>query len=125
MAQTTQKGIPMATKSLRNDHLAIAHNHLDLSAQELGACADTLYETLTTLEEELQESELKDRVLHALAALQMQDIITQRLRKVQDFLALLDNEVTLPADEAYLEEFAWENEVNQDDIDAMFSEYKG
>ncbi len=115
----------MATNGFVNEQLAIAHNHLQLGAEELSSCADKLYETLSFLEEHTDNEEDKNRIIEALAALQMQDIITQRLAKVRDFLASLDKEVTLPTDEGFLREFAWENEVDQNDIDAMFEEYKG
>ena len=115
----------MAEKNIQNEQIAIALNHLDLAKDELETCANTLYSSLQSLEQNITDEALHETLTNALASLQMQDIITQRIEKLKDFLTILDANVSLPLDESYLNEFAWENEVNQDDIDAMFNEYKG
>lgn len=115
----------MVTKSFANEQLAIAYTHLQKSEKELSECADQLFDFLSSLEKQTTDAQQKDRIAHALAKLQIQDIITQRLTKVQNFLISLDKEITLPTDDNFLREFAWEKEVDQNDIDSMFENYKG
>lgn len=115
----------MEEKKIQNNQIAIALNHLELMQKELETCTNTLYSALQTLEQNITDEALHETLTNALASLQMQDIITQRIAKLKEFLAIVDANVSLPLDESYLNEFAWENEVNQDDIDALFNEYKG
>lgn len=111
--------------TMRNEHFQIATNHLQQARDEITECANTIYETLMQLQQTDLPQTSKELVMEALASLQMQDIITQRMDKLSDFLQRVDKEITLPDDEGYLEAFAWENEVDQSDIDAMFNDYKG
>ncbi len=104
---------------MKNRSLEIAIQHLHLSKEELGKCATEISHKIESLME--RSPELSSDLLETLSALQMQDIITQRLTKIEEFLQLLDQKVDFSASADYLEEFAWENEVDQDDIDAMFS----
>ncbi len=106
--------------SFNNEQMAIASKHIRLAREELAECANSIYKALETLHTNCDNSELKEIIFEAMAALQMQDIITQRLVKLEDFIQRIDSVVSLPLDSVYLEEFAWENEVSQDDIDAMF-----
>ena len=111
--------------SFKNQNIAIASNHIDLSLQELDNCATKLFSTLTQLEKNCNDTQYHSTLQEAIAILQMQDIITQRLKKIQDFLTTVDKSVTIDSDERFLQEFAWENEVDQADVDAMFENFKG
>ncbi|MRJ01886.1 MAG: hypothetical protein GXO19_06550 [Epsilonproteobacteria bacterium] len=107
---------------MRNEALRIAVNHLQLASTELGECAQKVSKEL---EEGIGISERGEAIdvqtlLDALTALQMQDIVTQRLQKVQDFLKLLDQHLLIKSSEEFLDRFAWENEVNQEEIDRLF-----
>ncbi len=115
----------MQNKNFCNQNIAIASHHIDESLQELDTCATKIFTALSQLEQTCNDSESLASIQDALAILQMQDIITQRLKKIQDFLILLDKKVTVESDEQFLEEFAWENEVDQSDVDALFENYKG
>jgi len=119
------KGWAMAEKKIQNEQIAIALNHLNLANEELQMCSNTLYTTLQNLEKEISNPILHEMLIKAITSLQMQDIITQRIEKLKSFLKALDEKISLSTDKSYLEEFAWENEVEQDDIDSMFNEYKG
>ncbi|BCD61844.1 hypothetical protein NitYY0826_C0707 [Nitratiruptor sp. YY08-26] len=110
---------------LNNEQIAIAINHINLAKDEITECANTLYATLEMLEKQCDNHEMKENIIKAIATLQIQDIVTQRLTKLEDFMQRIDTVISLPQDNAYLEEFAWENEVDQNDIDAMFNERKG
>ena len=104
---------------MKNESLQIAVNHLRLSKDELSQCAGHISEKL----EQLMQStpELAGELIAILSDLQLQDIITQRLDKIEAFLQLLDEKVDMSTSKEFLDEFAWENEVDQDDIDAMFN----
>ena len=115
----------MAQKRVRNRQIEIAINHLELAKEELNRCADTVYNSLQTVENKIADEHLHEILTKALASLQMQDIISQRIERLKKFLAIVDENVSLPTDETYLKEFAWEKEVDQNDIDQMFNEYKG
>ncbi|BCD68405.1 hypothetical protein [Nitratiruptor sp. YY09-18] len=114
----------MEKHDFENKNLEIAATHLRTSKEELNQCANTIFATLQKLEN-IADEKTKNEILDAVAALQMQDIITQRLDKVASFLAMIDKEVALQSDSQFLDQFAWENEVDQDDVDALFNEYKG
>lgn len=109
---------------MKNEAIAIASHHIELSERELLECSQRLYQLLETMESKGQE-DLERSIHEALATLQMQDIISQRLRKIKEFLTLLDTQVELELPPQYLEEFAWENEVDQEDVDSMFNKVKG
>jgi DNA polymerase I-like protein with 3'-5' exonuclease and polymerase domains len=104
---------------MNNKSLEIAVEHLRLSKEELSHCSTDISSRIEKLIENAPE--LSEELISILSALQLQDIITQRLDKIEDFLRLLDGKVDFSASKEYLEEFAWENEVDQDDIDAMFN----
>lgn len=123
ITKITCKGIRMS--GLNNEQIAIAINHINLAKDEITECANTLYATLEMLEKQCDNHEMKENIIKAIATLQIQDIVTQRLTKLEDFMQRIDTVISLPQDNAYLEEFAWENEVDQNDIDAMFNERKG
>ncbi len=110
---------------MQNEALKIAKHHLDLSYEEITECANKVYEKIDYAISKSDNHDVKETLLEALALLQAQDIVTQRITKLKDFLQLLDRHVNLEASQEYLEEFAWENEVDQNDIDAMISQYKG
>jgi len=120
----TPKRSSMGEQPFKNRDLEIATTHLRTSKEELGQCAERLFGILQELEEQIDER-LKDRIVDAIATLQMQDIITQRLDKVAAFLTKIDDEVILRSSSDFSESFAWENEVDQDDVDALFNQYKG
>jgi len=104
---------------MKNRSLEIAVEHLHLSKEELSSCAADISSKIEKLME--NSPQLSNELLAILSALQLQDIITQRLDKIEAFLQLLDGKVDFSASKEYLDEFAWENEVDQDDIDAMFN----
>ncbi len=110
---------------MRNRHFEIATNHIEQAKDEMTKCSDTIYNTLMKFQELSLSQELSEELTNALAALQMQDIVTQRLDKLKEFIQRVDEEITLPEDERYLDAFAWENEVDQSDIDALFNDHKG
>ena len=112
---------------MKNKSLEIAVNHLSLAKSELDKCAQELYRKLEQLSQLVHAGEPIDHqiLIDAISTLQLQDIISQRLDKVSDFLQLVDNKVDMQASQSYLDEFAWEKEVNQDEIDSMFNDYKG
>ncbi|WP_201335411.1 MULTISPECIES: hypothetical protein [unclassified Nitratiruptor] len=68
---------------------------------------------------------MHEKINETIAVLQLEDIIVQRLKKVSDFLTMIDENIELEKDKRFLDEFAWEKEVDQSDIDRMFNEYKG
>ncbi len=104
----------------KNEDIKIASNHLQLARQEIEECSDGVYETLQKVGENLPAAQ--EKIVEALTFLQFQDIITQRLKKVEEFLQIIDKSVDLKSSQEFLEEFAWENEVDQEDIDKMFNE---
>jgi len=110
---------------MQNKALKIAQHHLDLSYEEITDCANKVYEKINDVISKSDNQEVKETLLEALTLLQTQDIVTQRIMKLKDFLQLLDRHINLEASEEYLDEFAWENEVKQEDIDAMISQFKG
>lgn len=112
-------------KEFCNKHFRIAAEHIALAKEEIGKCADTVYNNLQELFLTCQDEKSKDLITQALAALQFQDIITQRLDKLDSFLQMVDKQTHLMEDKRFLDEFAWENEVDQNDIDQMFNNYKG
>ncbi len=115
----------MQTKDFHNEPIRIASNHLNLAKQEIEECANLLYDKLQQLLSRCQDKESHQLLGEAMAALQFQDILTQRLKKLDDFLGVVDQQAQFGTNKRYLEEFAWENEVDQSDIDQMFNEYKG
>ena len=123
--QKNPKRWAMTENRFNNKQIAIAINHLNLAKEELAQCSDQLYKTLQTLGQKIEDSSSHTTILEALASLQMQDIISQRLEKLKEFLSIIDKNISLPVDEAYLDKFAWEREVNQDEVDAMFNNTKG
>ncbi|MRI83741.1 MAG: hypothetical protein C6I00_04900 [Nitratiruptor sp.] len=107
---------------MRNEAFQIAINHLQNAREELGSCAQTVSENIETLLQRIPKEQQEHEILfQALTALQMQDIITQRLEKLKAFVQLLDKHLTFESSDTFLHEFAWENEVDQNDIDAMFT----
>ncbi|BAF69719.1 hypothetical protein [Nitratiruptor sp. SB155-2] len=112
-------------KVYNNEHIKIAVHHLDLASQEVAECSNSVLQTLQQLQRQIQDPVLHEKINEAIAVLQLEDIIVQRLKKVSDFLTMIDDNIELEKDKKFLDEFAWENEVNQDDIDKMFNEYKG
>jgi len=115
----------MQTKDFRNESIQIASNHLTLAKQEIEECANLVYDKLQQLLSRCQDEESHKMLSEAMAALQFQDILTQRLDKLNDFLGVVDQRADFGTEKRYLDEFAWENEVDQSDIDQMFNEYKG
>ncbi len=108
-----------------NEQIEIASNHLLMAKEEITECADKIYENLQKLAQSCQDEASHSLVMDTLAALQFQDIVTQRLDKLKDFLSVVDKSANFEEDRSYLEAFAWENEVDQNDIDQMFNDYKG
>ncbi len=115
----------MAETKFNNKQIAIAINHLNLAQTELTECSDMLYTALQTIEQNVENPSLHNTVIQALASLQMQDIISQRIDKLKEFLSIIDQNISLPIDEAYLKKFAWEREVDQADVDALFTHQEG
>ncbi len=109
----------------RNEHIKIATNHLELAKEEASQCAQSLFEKLEKLQNMDDEASQQQLISQMMATLQLQDIITQRLDKIEQFLTTLDKDVDIERNSSFLDDFAWENEVDQDDIDQMFNEYKG
>ncbi|NPA03487.1 MAG: hypothetical protein GXO61_01360 [Epsilonproteobacteria bacterium] len=107
----------MSKTSYKNEHFKIATNHLRIAKEEISKCADEVYEKLSLLKGEVANEEA---LQYALSALQFQDIVTQRLSKVEEFLNHLDEKVLIESDRKYLEQFEWRNEVDQKDIDRLF-----
>ncbi len=114
----------MQKKTFRNESIQIASHHLLTAKQEVTECADQVYEKLQQLLSLCQDEQSHKLLTQAMAALQFQDILTQRLDRLSHFLEIIDQRAEFGADKKYLEEFAWENEVEQSDIDEMFDEYK-
>ncbi|NPA64412.1 MAG: hypothetical protein GXO16_05495 [Epsilonproteobacteria bacterium] len=110
---------------MKNESIAIAINHLDLAKSEITECATSIYKKIESILQSVSEESIARELSQALAALQTQDIVTQRLEKLKEFFQLLDERIDFAPSKEYLEEFAWENEVDQDDIDAMIDGYKG
>ncbi len=115
----------MQTKDFHNKSIQIASNHLSLAKKEIQECANQIYERLQQLLNRCQDEESQHLLSDAMATLQFQDILTQRLNKLNDFLGVVDQQAQFGTNQRYLEEFAWENEVDQSDIDQMFNAYKG
>ena len=101
--------------------IQIAINHLHQARKELQECSTHISQTLEELLKK-EKGEEKEEVLQTLSTLQLEDIITQRLQKIEDFLLHLDKEDLSKLTKEYLEQFAWENEMEQDSIDKMFSQ---
>ncbi len=112
-------------KNCNNEHIRIALFHLDEAIKELNELSSTLMETLQELLQKEQDPQTHEKILETISKLQLEDIIVQRIRRVEDFLKMVDDNVVLEADKKFLDEFAWENEVDQEDIDKMLQEYKG
>ena len=113
-------------KRLSNKQIEIAINHLELARKEITECANGVYKALETLEKDFTTNEeILDTITHAMVLLQMQDIVTQRLEKLKDFFLRIDAKIDLPEDSEYLKDFAWENEVDQTDVDTLFNQNKG
>lgn len=123
--QKNLKRWAMTEEKFNNKQIAIAINHINLAKEELMQCSEQLYKTLQTVGQKIDDSSSHTTILEALASLQMQDIISQRLEKLKEFLSIIDKNISLPLDETYLEKFAWEREVEQNEVDAMFSSHKG
>jgi len=112
----------MSKKSYQNEHFQIATSHLRTAKAEIAKCADEVYKKLMLLKEDSLNPQL---LQDALSALQFQDIVTQRLSKVEEFLDLLDENLIIESEREYLEAFKWENEVDQKDIDRLFETTQG
>ncbi len=112
-------------KNCKNEHIDIALYHLDEATKELNELTSSVMELLQELLQKVQDPKMHEKILETIAKLQLEDIIVQRIRRVEDFLKMVDKNVMLEADKNFLEEFAWENEVDQNDIDKMLQEYKG
>ncbi len=115
---------------IKNKCIEIAINHIHKAHDELKECSSELSRYLEAILAAIHEGRevKKSVVFDALAVLQLEDIITQRIGKIEEFLFYLDKEVDvkdLEFEPKYLEDFAWENEVDQEDIDRMFDENKG
>ena len=108
-----------------NDSLLIADNHLKQARDEISEAAQTIYNELENLERLSSDCSNYEKIVvsieKAMAALQFQDIVRQRLEKIEDFLHKIDTQVSINLPKSYLEEFRWENEVSQDDIDQFFA----
>ena len=109
-----------------NKEIEIASNHLHTAQKEIQKCAKTVYDVLEKLEKLHHDDEAYiDLLTKAMSALQFQDIVHQRLMKVDKFLQTIDPQIDIHLQNQFIKEFAWENEVNQQDVDSLFNTQKG
>lgn len=59
----------------------------------------------------------------SLTLLEFQDIIAQRLKKVEDFLIKIDKIIDSKETKEYLKDFAWDREITQDDVDEILKKH--
>ena len=112
--------------NFNNKEIQIASNHLHLAQKEIQNCAKIVYDALEKLEQLYSNDATSiDLITKAMTALQFQDIVHQRLMKVDKFLQTIDPHINIKLQHQFIEEFAWENEVNQEDVDSLFNTQKG
>lgn len=108
----------------KNRDFEIAYNHLQLSIEESENSTKEVLEILNSLlKEKNRDEKLVKNLENAIEKLQFQDIFAQRLKKVQNFLKEIDKKIDSKKDENKLNEFAWENEVDQNDVDDILKSY--
>ncbi|WP_187647014.1 hypothetical protein [Nitrosophilus labii] len=118
----------------KNKDYEIAYRHLEKSRKEseeatkniLHYINDSL-EILNTIENtnanEALLKKLRKNLENSLISFQFQDIISQRLKKVEGFLLQADKTQGPVKAGKELEEFAWENEVEQEHIDDILKSH--
>lgn len=112
--------------NFNNKEIEIASNHLHTAQKEIQKCAKTIYDVLEKLEKLHHNDEASiDLITKAITALQFQDIVHQRLMKIDKFLRTIDPQIDIRLQNQFIKEFAWENEVVQEDIDSLFNTQKG
>jgi len=103
----------------KNKDFKIATNHLDLCINESEEAVKEIMEIINEIKKSKDFDQKKlDTIIEKL---QFQDICAQRLKKVQNFLKEIDK--NYKSNNTDLEEFAWENEVIQDDVDDILKSY--
>ncbi len=118
----------------KNKDYEIAYKHLEKSRIESEEATKNILnyinESLELLKqlESLQTNdslikELRENLEKSLVSFQFQDIISQRLKKVEEFLLQADKTHGPVIAGKELKEFAWENEVEQEHIDDILKSY--
>ncbi|WP_281951184.1 hypothetical protein [Nitrosophilus kaiyonis] len=110
----------------KNEDFKIAYDHLQLSIDESEKNTKKILEILYSMSKDINEGNFKDlenKIVKATELLQFQDIISQRLKKVQNFLKEIDSLIDSQIDKEKLSDFAWENEVEQNDVDDILKSY--
>ncbi len=112
----------------KNRDFEIACNHLLKARNESKDATKDILKSLNEVLKILQNNgkdtqKAISNIKKSIEKLQYQDILAQRLKKVEDFLKEIDKKIDTNKDEDELNEFAWENEVAQDDIDDILKSY--
>ena len=110
----------------KNRDFEIAYNHLQSSIQESQKASEEILKNLNSAMEMVKNKDyenLEKLLIKSIENLQFQDILAQRLKKVQDFLKNVDSIIETEKDKKKLDEFAWENEVVQEDVDDILKSH--
>ena len=110
----------------KNEDFKIAYNHLEKSIKESEEATKKIIENINNslkIAKSLGNQNLKRYLENSLVLLEFQDIIAQRVKKVEDFLKKVDKIVDTKDLKENLKEFAWERETTQEDVDEILKRH--
>lgn len=110
----------------KNRDFEIAYNHLEKSIKESEEAVEKILKNINIslkIADNLKNSELKNSLKEIISLLEFQDILAQRLKKVEDFLIKVDKIVDSKESKEDLKEFAWEKEITQNDVDEILKKH--
>ncbi len=113
---------------MKNRDFQIAYEHLQKSIEEseeaVKKAIELIHENIELVNENgIDRETFVENLTKQLELLQFQDILAQRLKKVQQFLIQTDNSISTHQSEIALKEFAWEKEIEQENVDDILKSY--